>query len=59
MSDKLAKQGAMKNISAIACTKLLLSHHGIYSILENAMYKGVDRNKPAIFYFPIYLARVI
>ena len=27
MSDKLAKQGAMKSMSAITCTKLLLSHH--------------------------------
>ena len=38
---------------------LLQSHHDIYSTLEKAMYKGVDRNIPAIFSCPRYLARVI
>ena len=38
LSDKLGKQGAMKFMSAIACIKLLLSHHEIYSILEKAVY---------------------
>ena len=52
ISDKLAKQGAMKNMSAISCTKLLLSHHEIYSILEKAMYKDLDKNKPAILSCP-------
>ena len=53
ISDKLSKQGAMKNMSAIPCSKLLLSvSHEIYSILEKAMYKSVDRNKPAIFLAP-------
>ena len=58
--QKLAKQGAMKNMSATSCTKLLLSHHEIYSILEKAMYYiDVDKNKPAIFSCPRYFARVI
>ena len=54
ISDKLAKQGATKNMSAISCT-----NHEMYSILEKAMYKGVDRNKPAIFSCTRYLAKVI
>ena len=37
MSYKLAKQGAMKNMPAIPCTKLSLSHHEIYSILDKAI----------------------
>ena len=49
----------MKNMSAISCTKLLLSHHDIYSILKKAMRKDLDKNKPAILSFPRYLARVI
>ena len=59
MSDKLAKQGTMNNMSAISYTKLLISHHEIHSILEKAMYKDVDTNKPAILSCPRNLARVI
>ena len=47
-----------KNMSAISCTKLLLSHHEMYSIVEKAVYKDLDKNKPAILYCPRYLARV-
>ena len=61
ISDKLAKQGALKNMSAISCSKLLvlLSQHEIYSIHEQAMYKDLDKNEPAILSCPRYLARVI
>ena len=37
----------------------LLPHHEIYSILEKAMYKDLDKSKPAILSCPRYLARVI
>ena len=59
ISDKLAKQGAMKNMSAILCNNLLLSYHEMYSILEKAMYNGVDKNKTAIFSCPGYFAKII
>ena len=45
LSDKLAKQGAMKSMSAIPCTKLLRSHHEIYSIREKAMYTDIDKKQ--------------
>ena len=58
MSDKLAKQGAMKNMSATSCNTIL-SYHEIYAILKNSMYKDIDKNKPSILSGPIYSARLI
>ena len=37
ISDKLAKQGAMKNMSEISYNNLLLSSHEITSILEKTV----------------------
>ena len=50
----------MKNMSAISFNNLLLScSHESYSILEKAMYKDLDKNRPAILSCPRYLARAI
>ena len=39
ISDKLAKQGAMKNMSETSYSNLLLSPHEIISIPEKNVYK--------------------
>ena len=56
ISDKLAKQGAMKNMSEIPSSNLLLSSHEINSLLKK---KQFEKSKSAIPTCSIYLARVI
>ena len=38
ISDKLAKQGAMKNMSEVSSNNLLLSSHEINSLLKKTVY---------------------
>ena len=45
ISDKLAKQGAMKNMSEISSNNLLLSSHEITSVLEKTVYKQIEEKK--------------
>ena len=61
ISDKLAKQSAMKNMSEISYNNLLLSSHESTSILEKTVYKQIEkrRSKFAIPSCSRYLARVI
>ena len=59
VSDKLAKQGAMKNISETSYSNLLLSSHEIISILEKNVHKQTERSKFAIPSCSRHLARVI
>ena len=47
-SDKLAKQGAMKNIAEISYNNLQLSYYEIVSILEKTVYQELQKGKPAI-----------
>ncbi len=44
VSDKLAKQGAMKNMSETSYSNLLLSSHEIISILEKNVYKQIEKS---------------
>ena len=59
ISDKLAKQGAMKNMSEISSSNLLLSSHEINSLLKKTVYKQTEKSKSAIPSCSRYLARVI
>ena len=60
ISDKLAKQGAMKNMSEnISYNNLLLLSHEIASVLEKTVYKKLEKSKSAIPSCSMYLARVI
>ena len=43
VSDKLAKQGAMKNMSETSYGNLLLSSREIISILEKNVYKQIEK----------------
>ena len=43
VSDKLAKQGAMKNMSETSYGNLLLSSREITSILEKNVYKQIEK----------------
>ena len=43
ISDKLAKQDAMKNMSQMSYNNLLLSSHEITSILEKTVYKEIEK----------------
>ena len=43
MSDKLAKEGAMKNMSEISSNNLLLSSHEINSLLKKTVYKQIEK----------------
>ena len=45
VSDKLAKQGAMKNMSETSFSNLLLWSHEIISILEKNMYKQTEKKE--------------
>ena len=45
VSDKLAKQGAMKNMSETSYSNLLLLSHEIISILEKNVYKQNEKSK--------------
>ena len=49
ISDKLAKQGAMKNMSEISSSNLLLSSHEINSLLKKSVYKQ-NENKVNLRY---------
>ena len=60
ISDKLAKQGAMKNLSEASSNNLLLSSHEINSLLKKTVY--INKLKKSRFAIPScsrYLARVI
>ena len=59
ISDKLVKQGAMKNISETSSNNLLLSSHEINSLLKKTVYKQTEKSKFAIPSCSRYLARVI
>ena len=59
ISDKLAKQGAMKNMSEISYNNLLLSSYEITSELEKTMYKELVKSKSAKRSCSRYLARLI
>ena len=59
ISDKLAKQGAMKNMSEISSNNLLLSSHEINSLLKKNVYKQIEKSQFAIPSCSRYLARVI
>ena len=59
ISDKLAKQGAMKNMSEISSNNLLLSSHHINSLLKKTVYKQIVKSKSAIPSCSRYLASVI
>ena len=48
ISGKLAKEGAVKNMSKILSNKLLLSSHDITSVLENIVFKQTQKSKCAI-----------
>ena len=58
ISDKLAKQGTMKNMSEIPSNNLLLSFYDIRSLLKKAVYKQLEKSKSAIPSCSRYLARV-
>ena len=47
ISDKLAKQGAMKNMSEMSSNNLLLSSHEINSLLKKTVYKQIEKSKSA------------
>ena len=59
VSDKLAKQSAMKSMSETSYSNLLLSSHEIISILETNVYKQIEKSKFAIPSCSKHLARVI
>ena len=59
ISDKLAKQGATKNMSEISYNNLQLSYHEIASVLEKTVYQELQKSKSAISSCSRYLARVI
>ena len=48
ISNKLAKQGAMKNMSEISSNNLILSSHEINSLLKKTIYKQTEKSKFAI-----------
>ena len=59
VSDKLAKQGAMKKMSETSYNNLLLPSHEIISTLDKNVYKQTEKSKFAIPSWSRYLARVI
>ena len=59
ISEKVAKQYTIKNMSEISYNHLLLSSHGIASILHKTVYKELEKSKSAIPSCSGYLARVI
>ena len=59
ISDKLAKQGAMKNMSGISYSNVQLSYHETASILEKTVYQELQKSKSATPSCPRYLARVV
>ena len=59
ISDKLVKQGAMKNMYQTSYNNLLLSSHEIISVLEKNVYKQIEKSKFVIHSCLRYLAKVI
>jgi len=59
ISDKLAKQGALKNMSELSYNILLLSSHEIALILEKTVYKELENSKSALPSCSRYLAKLI
>ena len=59
ISDKLAKQGAMKTMSGITYNNVQLSCHETASILEKTVYQEFQKGKSAISACSRYLARVV
>ena len=57
--DKLAKQGAMKNMSEISSNNLQISSHEIHSILKKTVYKQIEKSKFAIPSCSRYLASYV
>ena len=45
ISHKLAKQGAMKNMSEISSNNLLLSSHEINSLLKKTVQKQIEKKE--------------
>ena len=43
ISDKLAKQGAMTNMSEVSSNNLLQSSHEINSLLKKTVYKQTEK----------------
>ena len=43
ISEKLAKQGPIKNMSEISYSNILLSSHQTASILEKTVYKKLEK----------------
>ncbi len=58
ISDKLAKQDTIKNMSQIWYNNLLLSSHEIASILEKTLDKELEKGKSVVSSRSRYLARV-
>ena len=48
ISDKLAKQGAMKNTSEISYNNLQLSYHEIASVLVKTVYQELQKSTSVI-----------
>ena len=46
--DKLAEQGAMKNMSEISSSNLLLSSHEVNLLLKKTVYKQIEKGNFAI-----------
>ena len=59
ISDKLAKQGAMKNMSEISSNNILFSSHEIDSLLKKTIQTNWKKSKSAVPSCSRYLARVI
>ena len=59
ISDKFAKQGAMKNTSEVSYNNLQLSYHETASVLEKAVHQELQKIKSVIPSRSRYLARVI
>ena len=59
ISDKLAKQSAMKNMSEISSNDLLPSSHEMNSLLKKTVYKQIEESNSAIPSCLRYLARII
>ena len=58
ISDKLAKQGAMTNMSEVSSNNLLLSSHEINSLLKKTVYKQIEKSKYHLMRLIHYLRRL-
>ena len=54
ISDKLAEQGAVKNMSEISSNNLLLSSHEINSLLKKTVYKQTEKLLHKIYPLSFY-----